>query len=159
MGYELEPERAQFVASLAKGYCCLGNRANNDKRIAVILANYPTKDGRIGNGVGLDTPQSAINVLHAMQNAGYAVDTIPENGNGLIEALLESVTNNPNTLHHLPCWQSLEVAVYTKHFSKLPRSCQAVSSHAYLSSFGCWHPLQPSPDHCYSHSSRAASQA
>ena len=124
MGYELEPERAQFVARLAKGYCSLGNKANNDKRIALILANYPTKDGRIGNGVGLDTPQSAINVLHAMQNAGYAVDTIPENGNGLIEALLESVTNNPNTLHHLPCWQSLEAAVYTKHFSKLPRSCQ-----------------------------------
>ena len=88
MGYELEPERAQFVARLAKGYCCLGNKANNDKRIALILANYPTKDGRIGNGVGLDTPQSAINVLHAMQNAGYAVDTIPENGNGLIEALI-----------------------------------------------------------------------
>ena len=124
VGYELDPERAQFVARLAKGYCSLGHKANNDKRIALILANYPTKDGRIGNGVGLDTPQSAINVLQAMQDAGYAIDTVPENGNALIETLLESVTNNPNTLHHLPCWQSLDAAVYMEHFSKLSKNCQ-----------------------------------
>jgi cobaltochelatase CobN len=124
VGYELEPERAQFVARLAKGYCSLGHKANNDKRIALILANYPTKDGRIGNGVGLDTPQSAINVLQAMQDAGYAIDTVPENGNALIEALLESVTNNPNTLHHLPCWQSLDLDTYLHHFSQLPKACQ-----------------------------------
>lgn len=124
VGYELEPERAQFVARLAKGYCRLSHKANHDKRIALILANYPTKDGRIGNGVGLDTPQSAINVLQAMQDAGYAIDTVPENGNALIEALLESVTNNPNTLHHLPCWQSLDANAYMAHFSELPKACQ-----------------------------------
>jgi len=124
VGYELEPERAQFVARLAKGYCSLGHKANGDKRIALILANYPTKDGRIGNGVGLDTPQSTINVLQAMQDAGYAIDTVPENGNALIEALLDSVTNNPNTLRHLPCWQSLDAAVYMEHFSQLPKACQ-----------------------------------
>jgi len=124
VGYELEPERAQFVARLAKGYCSLGHKANGDKRIALILANYPTKDGRIGNGVGLDTPQSAINVLQAMKDAGYAIDTVPPNGNALIETLLESVTNNPNTLHHLPCWQSLDSKVYLEHFAKLPKACQ-----------------------------------
>ena len=124
VGYELDPQRAQFVARLAKGYCSLAHKANKDKRIALILANYPTKDGRIGNGVGLDTPQSAINVLQAMQDAGYAIDTVPENGNALIETLLESVTNNPNTLHHLPCWQSLDSTVYMAHFSQLPKNCQ-----------------------------------
>lgn len=124
VGYELDPQRAQFVARLAKGYCSLAHKANKDKRIALILANYPTKDGRIGNGVGLDTPQSAINVLQAMQDAGYAIDRVPENGNALIETLLESVTNNPNTLHHLPCWQSLDSTVYMAHFSQLPKNCQ-----------------------------------
>ena len=124
VGYELEPERAKFVARLAKGYCSLGHKANHNKRIALILANYPTKDGRIGNGVGLDTPQSAINVLQAMQDAGYVIDTVPENGNALIEALLESVTNNPNTLHHLPCWQSIDAAAYLEHFAELPEACQ-----------------------------------
>ena len=124
VGYQLEPERAEFVARLAKGYCSLGHKANHDKRIALIVANYPTKDGRIGNGVGLDTPQSAINVLQAMQNAGYAVDEVPENGNALIETLLASVTNNPNTLHHLPCWQSIDSTEYLAHFGQLPKVCQ-----------------------------------
>ncbi len=27
-----------------------------ERRIALVLANYPNRDGRIGNGVGLDTP-------------------------------------------------------------------------------------------------------
>lgn len=124
VGYEIEADRALFVARLAAAYCQLGQKANADKRIALILANYPTKDGRIGNGVGLDTPQSAINVLQAMQDAGYPIDKVPENGNALIEALMESVTNNPNTLHHLPCWQSLDVSQYLEHFRKLPKANQ-----------------------------------
>ena len=124
VGYALEPERAAFVAQLAKSYCNLGHKANPDKRIALILANYPTKDGRIGNGVGLDTPQSAINVLQAMFEAGYPIDAVPKDGNALIEALLESVTNNPNTLHHLPCWQSMDAKEYLSHFEKLPKASQ-----------------------------------
>ncbi len=33
-----------------------GDLGNADKRVALILANYPNRDGRLGNGVGLDTP-------------------------------------------------------------------------------------------------------
>ena len=122
--YELHRERAQFVAQLAKRYCGLASKPNAEKRVALILANYPTKDGRIGNGVGLDTPNSARQILLAMAEAGYPVADIPESGNGLIEALLTSVTNNPNTLHHLPCWQSLCVNTYRELFATLPEACQ-----------------------------------
>ena len=59
-----------------------------------------------------------------MQDAGYAIDVVPENGNALIEKLLESVTNNPNTLHHLPCWQSMDASKYMEHFVNLPQACQ-----------------------------------
>ena len=119
--YELQAERAAFVIELAKKYLVLSQKANNDKHIALILANYPTKDGRIGNGVGLDTPNSTVNILKAMQNAGYALpDQLPENGNALIAELLQSVTNNPNTLHFLGCWQSLDVATYKAYFDQLP---------------------------------------
>jgi len=38
--------------------------------------------------------------------------------------LLESVTNNPNTLHHLPCWQSLDSEQYLSYFAQLPKACQ-----------------------------------
>ncbi len=52
--------------------------------MAIILANYPNRDGRIANGVGYDTPASTIAMLKAMQEAGYDVGEIPASGNELI---------------------------------------------------------------------------
>ena len=122
--YQLHSERALFVIELAKRYIQLAITDNKDKRIALILANYPTKDGRIGNGVGLDTPNSTVNILNALKAADYPIGDIPENGNKLIEALLQSVTNNPNTLHHLACWQSLSLSDYKQAFAALPQVSQ-----------------------------------
>lgn len=125
--YALHRERAAFVAELAARHCALASQANGDKRIALILANYPTKDGRIGNGVGLDTPASTVNILKALSAAGYPLgdsNDLPQTGTALIEALLESVTNNPNTIHQLPCWQSMVLDEYLFYFSQLPEECQ-----------------------------------
>lgn len=122
--YELHAERAQFVAELAKRYADLSSKPNNEKRIALVLANYPTKDGRIGNGVGLDTPASTVNLLNALQAAGYPIQDIPEHGNALIEALLGAVTNNPTTLHERGCWQSLALEDYLHYFYQLPLDSQ-----------------------------------
>ena len=123
--YQLFSERAVFVAKLAERYCRLANTANGDKRIALILANYPTKDGRIGNGVGLDTPASTINVLQALKAAGYSLgDELPHTGTELIQQLLGSVTNNPDTLMLLPCWQSMSVEAYMAVFDTLPEVCR-----------------------------------
>ena len=122
--YQLHTERAAFIAQLAMKYCALSQKPNPQKRIALILANYPTKDGRIGNGVGLDTPASTINILKALQAQGYAIEQIPEHGDALIEELLGAVTNNPNTLHMLPCWQSMALADYQFYFDQLPKENQ-----------------------------------
>src|ERR671914_443395 len=65
-----------------------------ERRIAIILANYPNRDGRIGNGVGYDTPASTLNILKAMTSAGYAISDIPDSGNALLEVLLRGPTNS-----------------------------------------------------------------
>ncbi|MCB5160858.1 cobaltochelatase subunit CobN [Marinomonas algarum] len=122
--YELHAERAVLVAQLAKRFANLAIKSNAEKRIAFVLANYPTKDGRIGNGVGLDTPASAVNLLNALQDAGYPITDVPEHGNALIEALLGAVTNNPNTLHERGCWQSLALEDYLHYFYQLPLESQ-----------------------------------
>lgn len=125
--YALHQERAQFVAQLAKRYIQLSIKPNSAKRVALILANYPTKDGRIGNGVGLDTPASTLNILQALANHNYPVADIPVDGTALIKDLLGVVTNNPNTLHLLPCWQSISVESYRQYFTAMPvESQQAV---------------------------------
>ncbi|TXR53643.1 cobaltochelatase subunit CobN [Reinekea thalattae] len=122
--YQLHNERANFVAQLANRYARLSSQPVEQRKLAIILANYPTKDGRIGNGVGLDTPESTVMLLAAMAKAGYPIDDVPRNGTELIQQLLGSITNNPNTLHHLPCWQSLALEDYQQAFAQLPTAAQ-----------------------------------
>jgi len=123
--YRLHRERAQFVALLAKGWATLRNKQHTEKRIALLLANYPTKEGRIGNGVGLDTPASVITILQALDQQGYSIDAIPKNGDKLIGALLESVTNDLDTLSLRKCNQSISLEDYLVFFQSLPEENQS----------------------------------
>ena len=49
-------DRIDFLARLSVKWAGLRLKPNSEKRIAIILSNYPTKDARVGNAVGLDTP-------------------------------------------------------------------------------------------------------
>ncbi|GIH14823.1 cobaltochelatase subunit CobN [Rugosimonospora africana] len=86
--YVADPERARRVAGIALGYARLRQVPNADKRVAIVLSSYPTKHSRVGNAVGLDTPASAVLLLRAMREAGYSVDSFPEDGDALIHQLI-----------------------------------------------------------------------
>src|SRR5690242_15936808 len=88
-----EPGRVAFVADLAANWVKLRRKPAAERKVAIILANYPNRDGRIGNGVGLDTPAGVVEALKAMKAAGYAVDDVPVDGDALIARLLEGPTN------------------------------------------------------------------
>jgi len=122
--YQLHRERAEWIAQLSRAYLQLSEKANGQKRIALILANYPTQEGRIGNGVGLDTPASTVQILTALQQAGFPVSDIPAHGNELIERLLSAISNDPTSLSQRPCYQSLSLAEYQRHFASLPTANQ-----------------------------------
>ena len=96
--YVPQPDRMDHLARLAARHAALRRRSNADKRIAIILSNYPTKDARIGNAVGLDTPASAINLLHALKSAGYRVEDIPADGDELVQRIIERCSNDTDTL-------------------------------------------------------------
>ena len=66
-----------------------------DKRVAIVLSAYPTKRARLGNAVGLDTPASAIELLHALRDDGYRVDRIPTDGDALMDELADRVHLRP----------------------------------------------------------------
>lgn len=123
--YRAHEERMSFAAQLAKNWCDLGAAANRDKRIALVLANYPTRDGRIGNGVGLDTPQSTVDLLRALRREKYPVEEIPEDGDALIRALLAGPTNDPDTAALRVCRHSVPLAEYEKWFNTLPQQNRA----------------------------------
>jgi cobaltochelatase CobN len=113
-------DRVNFVADLAGGWIRLRETPTGERRIALVLANYPNRDGRIGNGVGLDTPASTINLLRAMRAAGYAIDDVPADGNALIERLAAGPTNDGRALARRQVRETLALADYGRFFAGLP---------------------------------------
>ncbi len=118
--YEPEPSRINFVADLAARWVKLRQTPISERKIALILANYPNRDGRLANGVGLDTPASCWEILKALQAAGYAVGAIPETGDKLIQVLTAGVTNDPEGWGLRTVQQSLSLDDYQIHFQNLP---------------------------------------
>lgn len=87
--YQPRPDRVQQVARLAANWARLRRLPNAQKRIAILLANYPSKNARVGNAVGLDTPASLHRLLTALRQAGYDTGpSLPADGQALIEALI-----------------------------------------------------------------------
>jgi cobaltochelatase CobN len=118
-----EPGRVDFVVDLAANWVKLRKTAAADRRIAIVLANYPSRDGRIGNGVGLDTPAGVVTALRAMQVAGYAISDVPKDGDALIARLVDGPTNAPGSRHRAANI-TLPVDAYHAFFATLPESVQ-----------------------------------
>jgi cobaltochelatase CobN len=122
--YHLIKDRAGFVAQLAANWAALRRKSNDKKHIALVLANYPARDSRIGNGVGLDTPASTINILQALNQQGYAVDNLPGDGDSLIRLLQANVTNDMDSMPLRRCEQGIELHDYQRYFNALPEKNQ-----------------------------------
>ena len=121
------PDRVDFLARLSLKWAALRLKPNSEKRIAIILSNYPTKDARIGNAVGLDTPASVVNLLKAMKDAGYHVTDIPADGDELVHRIIERCSNDTDTLTE----EQLRLAAghvsatqYKEWFSAMPEKVQ-----------------------------------
>jgi len=92
-------DRVSFTVRLALNHARLRSTPNAEKRVAILFGNYPTKNARIGNGVGLDTPASVMNVLRALADAGYDVgDDLPPDGDALMHRLIDGCTNDEEFL-------------------------------------------------------------
>jgi cobaltochelatase CobN len=61
------------AVTLARNWTTLRATPRADRKVAIILANYPIRDGRLANGVGYDAPQSTVEILGALAEAGYGV--------------------------------------------------------------------------------------
>ncbi|PRX37021.1 cobaltochelatase CobN [Meinhardsimonia xiamenensis] len=91
--YRARGDRVDFVAQLAANWARLRRTPPAERRVALVLANYPNRDGRLANGVGLDTPASTVAVVQALAGAGYRVTGAPETAEALMDAILAGPTN------------------------------------------------------------------
>ncbi|WP_193195687.1 cobaltochelatase subunit CobN [Nostoc sp. MG11] len=122
--YEPVSDRIDFVANLAANWVRLRSKPPQERRIALILANYPNRNGRLANGVGLDTPASCVEILQALHSAGYEVENLPTQGDELIQRLTAGVTNDPEGREWRPVQQSVALADYQEYFASLPPAVQ-----------------------------------
>ena len=121
VGYRPVADRIAFVADLARNWARLRSKPPAERRVAIVLANYPNRDGSIGNGVGLDTPASAIAIVEALAASGYRVDDIPADGAALMARLLAGPSNQrPDA----PADETHSFADYSAFFATLPRPVQ-----------------------------------
>ena len=118
----LAPDLSQisYVAEWALRWASLREIPNAEKKVAVILSNYPNRDGRIGNGVGLDTPASTVNLLRALRVEGYSVEPVPENGEELMQWLQGGITNDPEHSYGKPCRQTMDRVRLESFLETLP---------------------------------------
>jgi len=99
--YVPDPERCDRLAGLVVRHARLRSAPASGgagRRIAIVLTAFPTKHARIGMAVGLDTPASAIGLLHALRVDGVRVERIPADGEALMHELIASGGHDPEFL-------------------------------------------------------------
>ncbi|MDC1117759.1 cobaltochelatase subunit CobN [Alphaproteobacteria bacterium] len=124
--YVAADDRIAFVADLVARWCWLRHLPNADKKIGFVLANYPNKDGRIANGVGLDTPQSVLDSLVSLHAAGYDFPDLPDSSADLIAELRKGPTNAG--WQDRSCHVHLAKDIYVRFFKTLPTAMQTAIS-------------------------------
>lgn len=67
------PDRVDYVARLAAAWVRLGRTPRAQRRIALVLSDYPARGGRTGYAVGLDSAASAVEILRLLHAEGYDV--------------------------------------------------------------------------------------
>ena len=123
--YKARGDRVTFVAALAANWASLRRTAPAQRQVALILANYPNKDGRLANGVGLDTPASAVHALALLQQAGYGVKNAPETSAELMEQIMAGPTNWLTDRATRTGGLLLPIADYMAHYQTLPYELRA----------------------------------
>ncbi|WHS94481.1 cobaltochelatase subunit CobN [Sinorhizobium kummerowiae] len=122
VGHEPLADRARFAARLAANWTKLRRTRPEGRRVAIVMANYPNRDGRLGNGVGLDTPAGTIEVLKAMTAEGYAVGNVPDDGDALIGFLMAGPTNAASRDREIR--ETISLNRYKGFFDALPKKIQ-----------------------------------
>ncbi|MBZ9807736.1 MULTISPECIES: cobaltochelatase subunit CobN [unclassified Mesorhizobium] len=85
-----EPDRVEQVADRVEAFIRLRETPRAERKLAILIPDYPSAPGRTGYAVGLDVPSSVLAMLHDLKEQGYAVEGIPQSPRALLDALERS---------------------------------------------------------------------
>ncbi|HVW57523.1 MAG TPA: cobaltochelatase subunit CobN [Rhizobiaceae bacterium] len=107
-----EPDRVDAVAERVAAFIRLQQTPPAERRIAILIPNYPGAAGRTGYAVGLDVPASVLAMLHDLKMQGYRVEDIPDSPRELLKMLEKGA-------------EGLSTEAYAKAFSGFPAEVRA----------------------------------
>ncbi|MFN0023303.1 MAG: magnesium chelatase subunit H [Parvularculaceae bacterium] len=111
------PERAETLASRVSKLVALRRAARSDKKIAVVLFNFPPNAGATGSAAFLGVFESLFNTLSAMKREGYSVE-VPPSVDALREAILkgnaERLGTDANVADRIPAAAHVRREPYLK---------------------------------------------
>ena len=117
--YQARGDRIDFVTQLTKNWANLRRTPANTKKTALVLANYPNKDGRLANGVGLDTPAATVHVLNLLKTEGHRVKP-PADSAALMAQIMAGPTNWLTDRADREGGETLSLDLYIRYFEALP---------------------------------------
>ncbi len=130
--------RVAAAADLAANWARLRCTPRGQRRIAIVLSDYPARAGSQGYAVGLDTPASVLAIAARLRAEGYAIGDMPESG-ALMASLVGSRTAAERTRGvRDDMFVTLAMDEYRSLFSALPDSFREAVVQA-------WGPPQDDP--------------
>ena len=98
-------ERAGRLAERVAKQIALAKTARAERRLAIVIFNFPPNSGAVGSAAFLSVFASLHNTLRSLKEAGYAVD-VPESVDALRSAILEGNAARygaqANVAHRIP---------------------------------------------------------
>ena len=85
-----EPDRIEQLALRVEKLVRLQQTPRAERKLLVLIPDYPAAAGRTGYAVGLDVPASVLAMLHDLKAEGYAVGDIPDSPRELLDLLERS---------------------------------------------------------------------
>ncbi|TIP76178.1 MAG: cobaltochelatase subunit CobN [Mesorhizobium sp.] len=82
-----EPDRVAQVVNRVETFIRLQRTPRAERKLAILIPDYPSAPGRTGYAVGLDVPSSVLAMLHDLSEQGYAVEGIPQTPRALLDEL------------------------------------------------------------------------
>src|SRR5215470_577339 len=82
-----EPDRIGAVADRVVALAHLQATSRAERRIAILMPDYPGAPGRTGYAVGLDVPASVVALLADLAAVGYGVRDAPDTSGAVLDAL------------------------------------------------------------------------
>lgn len=108
------PSGIALAADRAAGWARLAATPRAERRIAMVLSDYPGVAGQIAHAVGLDSFASLAAILRLLHEAGYDTGAGRPDGAALVAALCDG-----------PAIPFLDLPAYRQMFAALPAAAQA----------------------------------